>query len=125
MRMRSMLAAMAVAGLTATAAMAAVMADEGQYAQPLTTMLSEAAAGTCSAELMAEGLKTACGQQIANLAPGLSSLGAVQTVALIKSETTAGGVLETYLVTFAGGQTMTWVIGGLHDGKFNSLYSAG
>jgi hypothetical protein len=125
MRMRLMLAAMAVAGLTASTAMAGAMTDEGQYSQPLTQMLTQAAAGTCSPDLMAEGLLTACQAQIANMAPALKSLGAVQTVALTKSETTAGGVIETYLVTFAGGQTMTWIIGGIHDGKFNSLFSGG
>jgi hypothetical protein len=122
MRMGLMLAGLAVAGLTATAA----LAEDGVYTADLTRMVNDAADGTCTAELMAEGLLKACQEQIAVLGPALKELGAAQSVTLTQSETQGGVLVESYAVAYAGGTTLTWVIGARHaDGKFGALYVPG
>lgn len=122
MRIRLMLAGLAVAGLTASTA----LAEDGVYAASLTRLVNDAAEGTCTAELMGEGLLKACQEQIGTLGPALKGLGAAQTVTLTKSETPSVGLVETYAVAYAGGQTLTWVIGVRHeDGKFDTLYVGG
>ncbi len=121
MRIRTILAGVAAAGLMVFPA----MADDGQYAPQLNQMLTEAAAGTCLAALMAPPLLDACNAQIAGMATGLSSLGPVETVTFVSAEDTPGGRVETYSVKFAGGQTMTWFIGQEAEGKFAVVGTAG
>lgn len=122
MRLGLMLAGLAMAGLTATS----VLAEEGVYTADLTRMVNDAAEGRCTAELMAENLLKACQEQIAALGPALKDLGAVQSITLAKSETPAVGRVETYVVAYAGGESLTWVIGARRDdGRFGALYVAG
>lgn len=121
MRIRVFLAGVAAAGLMAFPA----MAEDGQYAPQLNRILTEAAQGTCLAALMQQPLLDACNGQIQAMAPGLSALGAVQTVTFVSAEDTPGGRVETYNVTFAGGRTMSWFIGQEQDGKFAVVGTGG
>lgn len=121
MRIRLILAGVAAAGLMAFPA----MAEDGQYAPQLNRMLTEAARGTCLAELMAAPLLDACNGQIAGMAPGLQALGAIETVTFVSAEETPGGRVETYSVKFASGQTMNWFIGQEQDGKFGAVGTGG
>jgi hypothetical protein len=123
MRTPALLAAVAAVALSAPAF---AQAPAGEYGDALSRMLTEAAAGTCSAELMAEQLLAACNQQIAQMAPGLQSLGAVQSVTFVSAQETPEGRMEVYTVAFAGGQSMTWFIGGRQpDGKFAAAGTQG
>ena len=121
MRVRMMLAAVATAGLLAFPA----MAEDGQYAPQLSRIMTEAAAGTCLADLMAQPLLDACNAQIAAMAPGLSALGPVETMTFVSAEDTPGGRVESYSVKFTGGRTMTWVIGQESGGKFAVVGAGG
>ena len=122
MRMRLMLASLAVAGLAATSA----LAEEGVYTADLTRMVKDASDGTCTAELMAPSLLQACQQQIAAMGPALKALGAVQSVTLSKAETSGEARLETYVVAYENGVRLLWAIGARGaDGRFSALYSAG
>lgn len=121
MRIRSFLAGVTAAGLLAFP----VLAQEGQYAPQLTRILTEAAGGTCLEALMATSLLDTCNGQIANLAPALSALGAVEAVTLVSAEDAAEGRVETYSVRFAAGRTMIWYIGQERDGKFSVVGSGG
>jgi hypothetical protein len=121
MRVRMMLAAVATAGLLAFPA----MAEDGQYAPQLSRIMTEAAAGTCLAELMAQPLLDACNAQIAAMAPGLSALGPVETMTFVSAEDTPGGRVESYSVKFTGGRTMTWFIGQESGGKFAVVGAGG
>lgn len=108
-----------VAGLMAASLTAfSAMAEEGQYKQPLQRMITDAAGGRCSVEIMGAGLLAACNQQIAAMSAGLASLGAVESMTFVKAETGEHGRVETYAVKFAGGLTLNWFIGGEKDGKF-------
>lgn len=116
MRTPFLLAGLAAAAL---AAPAFAQAPAGEHGEALKTMITQAAAGTCAADLMAEQLLTACNQQIAQMAPGLQSLGAVESLTFVRTEQTPQGPVEMYAVKFAGGQTMTWFIGARQsDGKY-------
>jgi hypothetical protein len=95
------------------------MAEDGQYAPQLTRIISEAAAGTCLAALMAPPLLDACNGQIAGMGPGLQALGAIETVTFVSAQDTPEGKVETYSVKFANGRTMNWFIGQEQDGKFS------
>ena len=121
MRIRMILAGVAAAGLMAFPA----MAEDGQYAPQLNRILTEAAQGTCLAALMAEPLLQTCNGQIAGMAPGLQSLGAIETVTFVSAEDTPGGKVETYSVKFTGGRTMNWFIGQEQDGKFGAVGTGG
>ena len=122
MRIRMMLAGVAAAGLMAFPAMAL----DGQYGAQLREMLSEAADGTCTEALMAPGLLNACQGQIAGMAPGLQSLGAIESMTFVSAEDTPGGRVETWSVKFSGGQTLSWFIGQQQpDGKFSAAGSGG
>lgn len=117
-----------LAGLAAAAFAfpAAAQAPAGEYGDALKTMITQAADGTCAADLMAAGLLTACNQQIAQMAPGLTSLGAVESVTFVRAEDTPQGKMEIYTVKFAGGQSMTWFIGQRQaDGKFDAAGTNG
>lgn len=102
---------------------AASPAAEGEYAADLQKLISDAAGGTCSPELMGAQLLAACQSQIAAMSAGLASLGAVQSVTLIETNDTAQGKLETYRVVFAGGQTLNWTLGVKVDGKYETAYA--
>lgn len=121
MRVRMILASVAAAGLMAFPA----MADDGQYAPQLTRILTEAAGGTCLAAYMAPSLLDACNGQIEGMAPALSALGTVETMTFVSAVDTAEGRVETYSVKFSGGQTMNWVIGQEHDGRFSVVGTGG
>lgn len=115
MRIRSILAGVAAAGLMAFPA----MAEDGQYGPQLTRIITEAAQGTCLAALMAQPLLDACNGQIAGTGPALQALGSIETVTFVSAEETPGGRVETYSVTFASGRTLNWFIGQEAEGKFS------
>ena len=121
MRIRLILAGAAAAGLMAFPA----MAEDGQYAPQLNRILTEAAEGTCLAAFMAPSLLDACNGQIEGMSPALRAMGAVETMTFVNAEDTADGRVETYSVKFAGGRTITWVIGHERDGKFSVVGSGG
>lgn len=121
MRIKTMLAGVAAAALMAFPA----MAQDGQYREQLTRILAEAATGTCPAGLMGQALLDACNAQIEAMAPALTALGAVESMTFVQAEDTPGGRVETWSVKYAGGQTLTWVIGQMHDGKFDIVGARG
>lgn len=121
MRVRMILAGVAAAGLMAFPA----MAEDGQYAPQLNRILTEATEGACLAAFMAPSLLDACNGQIEGMSPALRAMGAIETVTFVSAEDTADGRVETYSVKFAGGRTMTWVIGHERDGKFSVVGSGG
>lgn len=118
MRMRRMLAGAAVAVAMAFPVMAQ---DTGQYREPLTQIATEAAGGSCPAALMAQSLLDACNGQIQGMAAALAALGAIETMTFVSPQDTPGGRVETWRVTYSGGQALTWVIGELKDGKFSTV----
>jgi hypothetical protein len=116
MRIQNMLAGVAAAALFAFPA----MAQDGQYGEQLNRIVTEAAAGTCLAALMAPSLLDACNAQIEGMSPALAGLGAIESMTFVRSEDTPQGPVETWAVKFTGGQTLNWVIGQVQpDGKFN------
>lgn len=122
MRMRMMLASLAMAGMAATSA----LAEEGVYTADLTRLVNDAAEGTCTAELMTADLLKACQEQIGTLGPALKGLGAVQSITLTKAETSGSVRLETYVVAYTNGTRLVWAIGARSsDGRFGALYSTG
>ena len=122
MRIRMMLAGVAAAVLIAFPA----MAQDGQYEAELRQMLGDAAGGTCTEALMAPALLDACNGQIAGTSAALQALGAIESMTFVSAEDTPGGRIETWSVTYAGGRTLNWIIGGLQpDGKFTSVGTAG
>lgn len=121
MRLGTMVAGVAAAGLMAFPA----MAEDGQYAPQLTRIIGEAAQGTCLAELMAQPLLDACNGQIAAMSPALRALGAIETMTFVSARDTPEGKVETYSVKFASGQTMNWFIGQEGDGKFSVVGAGG
>ena len=121
MRLCTMLAGVAAAGLMAFPA----MAEDGQYAPQLTRIIDEAAQGTCLAALMAQPLLDACNGQIAGMSPALQALGAIETMTFVSARDTPEGKVETYSVKFASGQTMNWFIGQERDGKFSVVGAGG
>lgn len=118
---------MFVAGALAAGLVGAAQAEEPaqDYSAALSRMLTATAAGTCPEDVMGPGLLAACRQQVEAMAAGLSSLGAVETLTFIRAEDGTYGRVEFYTVTFAGGHSMVWAIGGLSDGKFEVAYSNG
>lgn len=123
MRTSALLAAVAAVAVSAPAF---AQAPAGEYGDALKTMITQAAAGTCDTSLMAAGLLAACNQQIAQMAPGLTSLGAVESVTFVSAQDTPQGKMETWTVKFAGGRSMTWFIGQRQaDGKFDAAGTNG
>lgn len=96
--------------------------QDGQYGQALSQILTDARAGTCS-DLMSAGVQLACQRRIQSIAATLERFGPVQSITFLKAEEKSGGIVETWVVGFAEGHTMTWVIGGLHDGQFSTAFS--
>ena len=96
-------------------------AQDGQYRDQLTRIITEAAGGTCLDALMAPSLLDACNGQIEGMGPALTSLGAIESVTFVSAaEDASEGRIETWAVKFSGGVTLNWVIGGVQpDGKFN------
>jgi len=113
-----------------TAAVAALMAfpamaQDGQYREPLNRIITEAAGGTCPDALMAPSLLDACNSQIQGMAPALAAMGAIESMTFVGSADTPEGPVETWAVKFAGGTTLTWVIGQMKDGKFATVAVTG
>lgn len=107
-------------------AASAQQAGTGEYGPALRRMVTEAAAGRCPADLMAEPLLSACRNQMAQMGP---ALGAVEGVSFVKAEAHDdagnGGRVETYAVKYVGGKTTIWSIGNRQDGKFTTAYTLG
>ena len=97
----------------------------GQYSDALRTMLTQAAAGTCPADIMGDGLLKACREQIANMAPALKAAGPIQSITFVGAEQLNGDRFETYKVSFAAGPPSNWHIGALHGNKFDAVFSNG
>lgn len=116
MRIQTMLAGVAGAALMAFPA----MAQDGQYREQLSRMITDAAAGTCSVGLMAPVVLDACNAQIEAMSPALASLGPIESITFVSAQDTPGGRVETWAVKFTAGPTLNWVIGQIQpDGKFS------
>lgn len=127
MRFGTMMTAVMAAGLLATGAQARTQdqspAGDGQYRAALERMITRTAEGTCPDDVMGADLLAACQTQVEQMSEGLKSLGAIVSMRLIKVEGEGADRLETYAVAFASGETLTWGIGGLVDGKFATAYA--
>ncbi|HJO64051.1 MAG TPA: hypothetical protein QF469_01805 [Sphingomonas sanguinis] len=115
----------AAAAWLSTTAATAQTAEQGLYADQLRAMMTAVAAGNCPEALMGEQLLNACRQQLPQMAPAIKAAGAIQSVKFDKSQDANGQRYEKYTISFASGKPSTWVIGGLKDGKFESVYSLG
>lgn len=126
MRIHQILCGVAAASVLAFSASAqdgqAAEAQGGRYAEALTRIVADARAGNCS-DLMSAGVQLACQRRIQQIALTLERFGDVQKITLLKSEERGGGLYETYELGFVDGFTMTWIIGGLHDGQFSTAFS--
>jgi hypothetical protein len=120
MRVHQILCGAAMAVLLAGSAQA--QAQEGQYAEALIRIVEEARAGTCS-DLMTAGVQLACQRRIEQIKLTLERFGSIQKVTFVKAEERGSGIVETYELAFVDGFTMTWLIGGLHDGQFSTAFS--
>lgn len=127
MPIRMMSAAVAAAGLLAFPVLAQdAAAGDGEYRAPLGEILVAAAEGTCLEALMAPDLLGACQGQIAGMAPALTALGAIEAMTFVGAEDTPDGPVERWSLRYAGGRTLTWVIGQRQDdGKFRTVGTAG
>lgn len=129
MRLPLFFAAIAAAGLTALSAgaqEAAAPAEAGRYGAALERMLGEIGMGRCPEDVMGEALRAACTEQLPQLAPGLAGLGSVDSVSFVEAgEQPPHGRVEAWSVTFGVGHTMTWIVGGEQDGRFDILYPQG
>lgn len=115
-----------ITALTAVSVLAfSAIAQEGQYGGALRRMIDETAAGSCPADIMGEQLLAACQQQLPQMSAGLASLGAVESITFVGAEDRPDGRVETWEVKFASGQTLTWGIGGLNEGKFDVAFVSG
>ena len=121
MRVKMMMAAVAVATMLSGAAQA--QTDAGQYQAALERMMSESAQGRCPEDVMAAELLAACTPQVAQMAPALQSLGAIQSITFLRAEGEGAERTEFYAVTYAIGVTLNWGIGGLVDGKFTKAFA--
>ncbi len=118
-------AALAAGALALPAGAQTAPAGEGQYEDALRRMITETAAGACPADVMAGPLLAACEQQLPQMSAGLAGLGAIESITFVRAEDRDDGRLETYAVTFAGGQTLNWGIGGEKGGKFEVAFAGG
>ena len=124
MRVKMMMAALAVTAALAGAAQAQTAPEQGQYQAALERMMSESTQGRCAEDLMAADLLAACTPAAAQMAQGLQSLGAVESVTYLDHETGPDGSrVELYAVKYAVGMTLNWGIGGLVDGKFTTAFA--
>lgn len=97
-------------------------AAQDQHAAALRTILTRTAAGACPADMMQPTLLKACNEQLPKLGPALAAAGPIKSMTFVKADP-SGRHTETYKVAFAKGKTMTWHIGGLKNGKFDSVYA--
>jgi len=102
---------------------APTMAAEGSYSSALRKILTQTAAGSCAADIMAPRLLAACHEQISRLKVGLAASGPITSIVYVSAENHKGGRIETYRVAFAKGEPVMWHIGGLHNGKYESVFS--
>ena len=120
--MRAMMMAAVAAGVLLAGA-AQAQTDAGQYQAALERMMSESAQGRCPEDVMAAELLAACTPQVAQMAPALQSLGAIQSITFLRAEGEGAERTEFYAVTYAIGVTLNWGIGGLVDGKFTKAFA--
>jgi hypothetical protein len=59
------------------------------------------------------------------MAPDLKAAGPVKTITFVQAEQISGERYEQYRVIFTNGAPSKWTIGGLRNGKFQSVYSLG
>jgi len=123
--MRRNLVFAAALGSVVIAAPALSQAQQGEYGADLSRMIADAAAGTCSADIMAPQLLSACEAQIGRMAAGLSPLGGAESITLVSAADTPQGKVETYRVRFANGYEMNWSVGARQDGKYAVAFTTG
>ena len=124
MRVKMMMAAVAAAAMLSGAVQAQTAPDQGQYQPALERMISEATQGRCPEDLMAAELLAACTPQVAQMAPALQSLGAVESITYLGHEDGPDGSrVERYAVQYANGTTLNWGVGGVVDGKFTIAFA--
>lgn len=124
MRVKMMIAAMAVATMLAGAAQAQTAPDQPQYQAALERMIAETVQGRCPEDVMAAELLAACTPQVAQMSQALQSLGAVESITYLGHETGADGSrLERFAIRYAAGVTLNWGIGGFADGKFSIAFA--
>lgn len=121
--MRAMMMAAVAAGVLLAGGANAQTQEQGQYQAALERMMSEAAQSRCPEDLMAPELLAACTPQIAQMGPGIQSLGAIESITYLGHEDTPKGRVETYAVKYAIGVTLNWGIGGMVDGKYTIAYA--
>jgi len=119
--MTALVATMALAGTV----QAQDAAQDGQYRAALNRMIVSTADGECPADLMAEDLLAACNDQIYQIGPALQGLGPITEINFVRAEGEGEARVEVYDVIFEGGQMLTWGIGTLVDGKFQTAYVGG
>jgi len=123
MTMRAMMMAVAVAGVLLAGAASAQTQEAGQYQAALERMMSEAAQSRCPEDLMAPELLAACTPQVAQMGPGIQSLGAIESITYLGHEDGPQGRVERYAVKYAIGVTLNWGIGGVVDGKYTVAFA--
>ncbi len=123
MRVKMMMAAVALATMLSGTAQAQTAPELGQYQAALERMMSEAAQSRCPEDLMAPDLLAACTPQIAQMGPGIQSLGAIESITYLGHEDGPQGRVERYAVKYAVGVTLNWGIGGVVDGKYTVAFA--
>lgn len=123
MRVKMMMAAVAAATMLSGAVQAQTAPEQGQYQAALERMMSETTQGRCPEDVMAPELLDACASQIAQMAPGLQSLGAIESITFLRAEGQGTERVEFYAVKYAAGVTLNWGIGGLVGGKYNTAFA--
>ena len=123
MRVKMMMSAVAVATMLSGTAQAQTASEQGQYQAALERMMSEAAQSRCPEDLMAPDLLAACTPQIAQMGPGIQSLGAIESITYLGHEDGPTGRVERYAVKYAVGITLNWGIGGVVDGKYTVAFA--
>jgi len=121
--MRAMMMAVVAAGVLLAGAANAQTQEQGQYQAALERMMSEAAQSRCPEDLMAPELLAACTPQIAQMGPGIQSLGAIESITYLGHEDGPTGRVERYAVKYAIGVTLNWGIGGVVDGKYTVAFA--
>lgn len=125
MRLTLSLAVFAAAAALAGAAAAQDPATDGEYRADLIRIIEGAADSRCTPDLMAETVLSRCEEQIGQIGPALATLGPIDMITLSASEGEGAEKVETYDVTFGGGQTLAWTIGDKSEGKYASVGVSG
>ncbi len=120
--MRRSITTLAVA-LGAVALTPANAADGGKFGGALKKMMTSAAAGQCSADMMGDTLLGTCQKKLSVLQPAFADAGPIKTMTLVTATGTDANRVETYMVTFENGQA-TWLIGHPNNGKFDMVAPA-